>query len=88
MSFRNLLATLGIRYFLVRLRFLDVELPEQFSIIERLEGSYAVPHLCHVFGVHRSSYWAWRDRDKTLSEDEQRLLEKVVDAHASSNGSA
>ena len=63
-------------------------LPEQFSIIERLEESYAVQHLCQVFGVHRSSYRAWRDRDRTPCETEQRLLEQVVEAHTASNGSA
>ncbi|WP_425468314.1 IS3 family transposase [Pistricoccus aurantiacus] len=69
-------------------RSLDVGLPEQFSIIERLEESYAVQHLCQVFGVHRSSYRAWRDRNKTPSKDEQMLLKQVVEAHAASNGSA
>ncbi|WP_445001466.1 IS3 family transposase [Halomonas mongoliensis] len=67
---------------------LDVGLPEQFSIIERLEESYAVQHLCQVFGVHRSSYRAWRDRDRRPCEAEQKLLGQVVEAHAVSNGSA
>ncbi|MGP4846371.1 IS3 family transposase [Marinobacter sp. 1Y8] len=69
-------------------RSLDVGLPEQFSIIERLEESYAVQHLCQVFGVHRSSYRAWRDRDRKPCEAEQKLLEQVVEVHAASNGSA
>ncbi|WP_445004445.1 IS3 family transposase [Halomonas mongoliensis] len=67
---------------------LDVGLPEQLSIIERLEESYAVQHLCQVFGVHRSSYRAWRDRDRRPCEAEQKLLGQVVEAHAVSNGSA
>ncbi|GAA3977641.1 hypothetical protein GCM10022278_38000 [Allohahella marinimesophila] len=45
-------------------------------------------HLCQVFGVHRSSYRGWRDRDKLPSETEQKLLDQVVEAHAASNGSA
>ncbi len=45
-------------------------------------------HLCQVFGVHRSSYRAWRDRDKRPCEAEQKLLDQVVEAHAVSNGSA
>ncbi|WP_235588960.1 IS3 family transposase [Halomonas chromatireducens] len=69
-------------------RSLDVGLPEQFSIIERLEESYAVQHLCQVFGVHRSSYRVWRDRDRRPCEAEQKLLGQVVEAHAVSNGSA
>ncbi|WP_229359207.1 IS3 family transposase [Halomonas salipaludis] len=67
---------------------LDVGLAEQFSIIERLEESYAVQHLCQVFGVHRSSYRAWRDRDRRPSETEQKLLDQIVEAHTISNGSA
>ena len=44
--------------------------------------------LCEVFGVYRSSYRAWRSRDITPSNEEQVLLQKMVDAHAASNGSA
>ena len=45
-------------------------------------------HLCQVFGVHRSSYRAWRDRDRRPCETEQKLLDQVVEAHTVSNGSA
>jgi hypothetical protein len=41
---------------------LDVGLPEQFSIIGKLRARYPVATLCHVFGVHRSSYKYWKDR--------------------------
>ena len=44
--------------------------------------------LCQVFGVHRSSYRAWRDRDRTPCEAEQALQEQVIEAHETSNGSA
>lgn len=44
--------------------------------------------LCCVFGVHRSSYRAWRDRPKRLSETEWRLREHVKAAYELSNGSA
>jgi len=47
-----------------------------------------VQHLCQVFGVHRSSYRAWRDRDRSPCETEQKLLDQVVEAHEASNGSA
>src|SRR5690606_41099458 len=68
-------------------RSLDVGLPEQFSIIERLEESYAVQRLCQLFGVHRSSYRAWRDLDRTPCDVEQALQEQVIEAHETSNGS-
>lgn len=45
-------------------------------------------HLCHLFGVHRSSYRAWRDRPKVLPTQEQQLREQVTAAHELSNGSA
>ncbi|ENE9925051.1 transposase, partial [Escherichia coli] len=41
---------------------LDVRLPEQFSIIGKLRAHYPVVTLCHVFGVHRSSYRYWKNR--------------------------
>lgn len=44
--------------------------------------------LCQVFGVHRSSYRAWRDRDRTPCDAEQALQEQVIEAHETSNGSA
>ena len=44
--------------------------------------------LCQVFGVHRSSYRAWRDRDRTPCEAEQELQEQVVEAYKTSKGSA
>ncbi|CAM4300876.1 Integrase catalytic domain-containing protein [Vreelandella rituensis] len=45
-------------------------------------------HLCQVFGVHRSSYRAWRDRDRTPCDSEQKLQDQVIEAHTASNGSA
>jgi putative transposase len=47
-----------------------------------------VNQLCGVFGVHRSSYRAWRNRPKQLPEEERRLREQVKTAHELSNGSA
>ena len=41
-----------------------------------------------MFGVHRSSYRAWRNRDNTPSETEQKLQELVIEAHEASSGSA
>lgn len=44
--------------------------------------------LCLLFGVHRSSYRAWRERPRELPVQEQRLREQVTAAHELSNGSA
>lgn len=48
-------------------RFLDVRLPKQFSRFVKLKKSYTVKWLCELFGVHRSSYRYWVNKDKTLS---------------------
>lgn len=45
-------------------------------------------HLCSVFGIHRSSYRAWRDRPKEVSAEECRLREQIKAAHVLSHGSA
>ncbi|WP_157420055.1 IS3 family transposase [Oceanisphaera avium] len=45
-------------------RSLDVRLPEQFSLIEKLKTSYPVSKLCQVFGVHRSSFKYWQQRSQ------------------------
>ena len=57
-------------------------------MIERFEESYAVQRLCEVFGVHRSSYSARRNRHKVPSPVEQSLREKIAQVHTASNGSA
>ncbi|WP_104036060.1 IS3 family transposase [Vibrio jasicida] len=67
---------------------LDVRLPERFSIIEKLKKSYAVKRLCEVFGVHRSSYRYWANRDKSLSSERVLVRAEVRRAYELSNGSA
>jgi len=47
-----------------------------------------VQRLCKAFGVHRSSYRAWRDRDQTPCKAEQELQKLILVAHEASNGSA
>jgi putative transposase len=49
-------------------RALDVRLPEQFSIIGKLRRVILWP-LCHVFGVHRSSYKYWKNRPESQTAD-------------------
>lgn len=44
--------------------------------------------MCDVFGVHRSSYKYWKQRDTSLSPEELRLRAEVKSAHELSGGSA
>jgi len=47
-----------------------------------------VQRLCRLFGVHRSSYRAWRSRHAAPDQEEQALLQKITEIHAASKGSA
>ena len=58
------------------------------SIVHRFQERYPVSQLCGLFGIHRSSYRAWRARPKELSVGERNLWERVTAAHRLSNGSA
>ncbi len=44
--------------------------------------------LCKVFGVHRSSYRYWVNRDKSLSSERGLVRAEVRRAYGLSNGSA
>ncbi len=44
--------------------------------------------LCDVFGVHRSNYKYWQQRDKSPSIEQRTLLNKVEEAHELSGRSA
>jgi putative transposase len=57
-------------------------------MIEKLKKSYAVKRLCEVFGVHRSSYRYWANRDKSLLSEHVLVRAEVRRAYALSNGSA
>ncbi|MBS4433139.1 IS3 family transposase [Pectobacterium punjabense] len=69
-------------------RALDVRLPEQFSLIGKLKTRYPVATLCHVFGVHRSSYKYWKARP--IEPDAHRIhcRSLVQELHCASHGSA
>ncbi len=67
---------------------LDVRLSERFSMIEKLKKSYAVKRLCEVFGVHRSSYRYWANRDKPLSSEHVLARAEVRRSYELSNGSS
>ncbi|HCD3776461.1 TPA: IS3 family transposase [Escherichia coli] len=69
-------------------RALDVRLPEQFSIIGKLRAHYPVVTLCHVFGVHRSSYRYWKNRPEKPDGRRAVLRSQVLELHGISHGSA
>lgn len=69
-------------------RALDVRLPEQFSIIGKLRARYPVATLCHVFGVHRSSYKYWKNRPDKPDGRRAVLRSQVLELHGISRGSA
>lgn len=50
-------------------------------MIEKLKKSYAVKRLCEVFGVHRSSYRYWANRDKPLSSEHVLVRAEVRRAY-------
>ncbi|HGX5471193.1 TPA: IS3 family transposase [Escherichia coli] len=67
---------------------LDIRLPEQFSIIGKLRARYPVATLCHVFGVHRSSYKYWKNRPEKPDGRRAVLRSQVLELHGISHGSA
>ncbi|ENB4326700.1 IS3 family transposase [Vibrio vulnificus] len=71
-------------------RSIDVGLPEQFSIIEKLNKSkkFTIVKLCEVFGVHRSSYKYWQSKPATIDAERIKLRSEVAEAFNASNGSA
>ncbi|HBX8036725.1 TPA: hypothetical protein MIH26_25640 [Klebsiella pneumoniae] len=68
-------------------RALDVRLPEQFSLVEKLRARFPVAVVCNVFGVHRSSYKYWR-QPKKPDVTRVTLLSLVRESYRESNGSA
>ncbi|HAG9212139.1 TPA: IS3-like element ISEc52 family transposase, partial [Escherichia coli] len=62
--------------------------PEQFSIIGKLRARYPVATLCHVFGVHRSSYKYWKNRPEKPDGRRAVLRSQVLELHGISHGSA
>ncbi|EMQ3553717.1 IS3 family transposase, partial [Escherichia coli O18/18ac:H49] len=68
-------------------RALDVRLPEQFSLVEKLRARFPVAVVCNVFGVHRSSYKYWRQPRKP-DATKVALLSLVREVYHESNGSA
>ncbi|UAN61437.1 IS3 family transposase [Serratia sp. JSRIV006] len=69
-------------------RSLDVRLPEQFSLVEKLRSSHTVSLLCDVFEIHRSSYKYWAKRRHVINPERVRVHSEVRRIHRLSNGSA
>ncbi|ECE6668341.1 hypothetical protein DSM51_16875, partial [Salmonella enterica subsp. arizonae] len=47
-------------------------LPEQFPIIGKRRAHYPVVTLCHVCGVHHSSYKCWKNASLLQIKKQQR----------------
>ncbi|WP_157846055.1 transposase, partial [Escherichia coli] len=58
------------------------------SIIGKLRARYPVATLCHVFGVHRSSYKYWKNRPEKPDGRRAVLRSQVLELHGISHGSA
>ncbi|WP_275267128.1 IS3 family transposase, partial [Pantoea ananatis] len=69
-------------------RALDVRLPEQFSLVEKLRTRFPVAFICNVFGIHRSSYRYWLSRPQKPDAKHIVILSLVREVHHASNGSA
>ncbi|WP_369012216.1 IS3 family transposase [Erwinia pyrifoliae] len=54
----------------------------------KLRARYPVATLCHVFGVHRSSYKYWKNRPEKPDGRRAVLRSQVVELHGVSPGSA
>ncbi|CAD5568981.1 putative integrase [Escherichia coli] len=68
-------------------RAIDVRLPEQFSLIGKLRAQYPVVTLCHVFGIHRSSYKYWGKSPEKPDGRRAVLRSQVLELHNISHGS-
>ncbi|QCG47340.1 IS3 family transposase [Aeromonas schubertii] len=69
-------------------RSLDVRLPEQFSLVEKLKQSHPVARVCEALGIHRSSYKYWAGRVRSISPRLVELRSEVRRAYELSNASA
>ncbi|MCS2164010.1 IS3 family transposase, partial [Scandinavium sp. H17S15] len=57
-------------------------------LIGKLRARYPVASLCHVFGVHRSSYKYWQNRPEKPDGRRAVLRSQVMELHNISHGSA
>jgi len=55
----------------------------KYRVIERFRGKYSIEAMCKVFGVSRSGYYDWRNRQDKPNKD-QWLLDLITQAQIAS----
>ena len=55
----------------------------KYRVIERFRGKYSIEAMCKVFGVSRSGYYDWRNRQDKPNKD-QWLLDLITQAQITS----
>ncbi|MBE6679578.1 MAG: IS3 family transposase [Ruminococcaceae bacterium] len=59
------------------------EVKLKYRVIERFRGKYSIEAMCKVFGVSRSGYYDWRNRQDKPNKD-QWLLDLITQAQIAS----
>ena len=55
----------------------------KYRVIERFRGKYSIEDMCKVFGVSRSGYYDWRNRQEQPNKD-QWLIDLITQAQIKS----
>ena len=55
----------------------------KYRVIERFRGTYSIKAMCKVFGVSRSGYYAWRNRQGKGNKD-QWLVDLIAEIQTKS----
>ncbi|VVP58174.1 hypothetical protein PS880_05889 [Pseudomonas fluorescens] len=63
-------------------------LQRSFSLINELDEQYGVNNCCRAFGVNRSSFYAWRQRQGKVKPEREKLNAMLVEHHKESRASA
>ncbi|KTB60825.1 hypothetical protein AO066_02860 [Pseudomonas fluorescens] len=61
---------------------------QTFTLIDELDEQYGVIRCCRAFGVDRSSFYAWRQRQGRANPKGERLKNALVKHHKASRASA
>ncbi len=85
---------------LLRQKDLDIEIRKKgqcspafgrqrsFSLIDELDEQYGVNNCCRAFGVNRSSFYAWLQRQGKVNPAREKLKALLVKHHRASRASA